>query len=134
MSRISEFSESMETHFEYFAQSKEYPELHDLTGHAGALRLAKSIQGTHHNEDSSRDPEDDGREKYLSIRISRKDHLHEDVQRHGVVDQADRINMPRDRVSGRNLCSRFRAWSLSFSDREMNIKYHRRDGTLSHTK
>ena len=34
---------------------------------------------THHNKNPSRDQEDDGKEKYLSIKISRKDHICEDV-------------------------------------------------------
>ena len=49
-----------------------------------------SIGGRYYHEYSSRDQENDGSGEYFSIGVSRKDHLHEHVQRHRVVDRNQR--------------------------------------------
>ena len=65
-----QLNENLGKHTEYF----EYRELHGRTC-GGTIRLAK-FSGTNHHEDSPRDQVNDGREKYLSIGVSRKDHIH----------------------------------------------------------
>ena len=81
---------------------------------SGTVRLA-TLSGTYHHEDPPRDQETDGREKYSSIDVSRKEHLHELVQPHRVVDRSGRPKMLKGRGWSRKLCSTFRAWSLEFS-------------------
>ena len=61
MPRTSQLYETWETHIKYLVQSKEDRELHNLAGHPEQFGW-RNYSRTHHNDDFTRDQENDGRE------------------------------------------------------------------------
>ena len=100
-----------EKHIEYFAKQRiENFMILQVIRYSSIGEFIKDTPQCRFSERSR----NDGREKRLVIGVSRRDHPHQHVQRHRVVDQSERIKMLRERCGGRKLCGRFRAWLLEF--------------------